>query len=239
MVSEEIALVTGGSRGIGKAICYKLAADGYKVIVHYNQSRDEAERIADDINGFAMQCDLMSMDEVTIFAQSLKDKFGEIHCIVHNAGIADEDYLEHLTEDCFDAHININLKSPVFLTQALLPLMNKGSIIFISSGCATYPTPEALSYAMSKAGIEIFAKSIFEELAPNIRVNVVAAGTTQSDMYDKNYTDEDKNWVIENNPMRGPRAPEEIANVVAFLASDKASGMTGQIIRVNGGSHVV
>lgn len=236
---KKIALVTGGSRGIGKAICYRLARDGYHVIVHYNQSRDEAEKIAKDIDGSAMECNFSSTESLPELAKFIREEFGRLDCLVHNAGIAELDSLRALTERCFDKHITINLKLPVFLTQNLLPLMDKGSLIFISSGCARQPTPDALSYAMSKAGIEIFAKSIYEELAPKIRVNVVAAGATQTDMYDKNYDARDKQWVEENNPMGRARTPEEIANVVAFLASEEASGMTGQTIHVNGGSHVV
>lgn len=237
-MTQKIALVTGGSQGIGKAICYKLAADGYKVIIHYNKSKDAAEKIAGDINGIAIQCDLSIMETTEEFGDHIINNFGEIHCLVHNAGIAEQDFLSDLTETVFDRHIAINLKAPVFLTKKLCKFIKRGSIIFISSGCATYPTPDALSYAMSKAGIEIFAKSIFQELAPNIRVNIVAAGATETAMYDRNYTDEDKKWVNDNNPMGRPRTPEEIANTVAFLASEKASGITGQRIRVNGGSHI-
>jgi 3-oxoacyl-[acyl-carrier protein] reductase len=235
---KKVALVTGGSRGIGKAICYALASDGYHVIVHYNNSKHEAEQIAKNIEGTAIQCDLSSTKNIDAFYSEITKSFKEIHCLIHNAGIADEDYLSNLTEQCFDDHININLKSPVFLTQKMKSITKDGSIIFISSGCATYPTPDALSYAISKAGIEIFAKSIYEEMAPEIRVNVVAAGATDTDMYQKNYNAADQEWVDNNNPMRGPRSPEEIANMVAFLASDKAGGVTGQVIRVNGGSHV-
>jgi len=236
---KKTALVTGGSRGIGKAICLALANDGYQVILHYVKNKDQAEKIAQDIGGIAMQCDFSEPKNTERFANDIRRDFATLDCIVHNAGIADEDYLDHITEDIFDNHININLKAPVFLTQGLKPIINSGSIIFISSGCATYPTPEALSYAISKAGIEIFAKSIFAEFAPKVRVNVVAAGATETDMYDKNYTADDKIWVSANNPMKSPRTPEEIANMVAFLASDKSSGITGQVIRVNGGSHVV
>ena len=237
-MTQKIALVTGGSRGIGKAICYKLAKDGYKVIVHYNNSKDAAETIATDIKGIAMRCDLSSIKGVENFGDKIISDFGQIHCLVHNGGIAEQDYLSGITEDIFDRHMTVNLKAPIFLTKKLCKIISRGSIIFISSGCATYPTPDALSYAMSKAGIEIFAKSIFQELAPNVRVNIVAAGATQTDMYDKNYTENDKQWVKENNPMGCPRTPEEIANTVAFLGSNDASGITGQRIRVNGGSHI-
>lgn len=238
MKSKKIALVTGGSRGIGKAICYELANNGYHVIVHYSKSEQSAKQISSDINGDITSADLANEEDINNLASFIKDKYGTIDLLINNAGIAKLDSLNELTSSDFNKTMNINLLAHVLLTQKIYPIIKSGSIIFISSGCAFDPTPDALSYAMSKAGIEIFVKSIACELAPNIRVNTVAPGCVDTDMYQENYTSDDQKWVKETNPMGCPRTIDEIAKTVSFLASDAAKGIVGQTIRVNGGSNL-
>jgi 3-oxoacyl-[acyl-carrier protein] reductase len=237
-MTKPIALVTGGSRGIGAATCKTLARDGYHVIVHYNNSADKAQALASEINGSVIQANLKHDVEIGAMIQKISQEYDEINLLVNNAGTADCESLTELTRESFFDTLQINLWAPALITQKILPILKRGSIIFTSSVCAQRKTPDALAYAGSKAGIEIIMQSIAAELAPNIRVNAVSPGTTETDMMYKNYTAEDIQWVKDVYPMRRPCEPEDIAEMIAFLASDKAKNITGEVFTVDSGSGV-
>lgn len=234
----KIALVTGGSRGIGAAICRSLARDGYKVIVHYGQSKSQAEALAKEIGGVALQADMAKDSDITAMFAEIKRQFGQVDVLVNNAGIADCDSLQEASAASFDRTMQINLWAPILCTQQAVPLMKGGNIVFISSVCATNPTPDAITYAASKAGIEAVMRSIAGELGPDVRVNAVAPSATDTDMMRKNYTAEDIASIQKKRPLRRVGSPEDIAEMVAFLVSEKARNITGQTFTVDGGKAV-
>lgn len=237
-MQKKIALVTGGSRGIGAAIVTALARDNYKVIVHYNKSKNKAEALAKKVNGIAIKSDFSKDIEINALFKKIKKDFGKLDVLVNNAGIAELDSLDALSSKSFFKTMQVNTWASLLCTQLGKKLMKKGNIVFISSICAQNPTPDALAYAISKAGINSFASSITKELAPEIRVNIIAPGATDTDIYKKNYSKKDKIWVIDTYPMARPCEPIDIAEMVSFLISDKAKNITGQIFTVDGGFSV-
>lgn len=235
---KKIALVTGGSRGIGAATCRVLSTAGYHVIVHYSHSSDQAQKLAQEISGESMQANFESDEDIHKLTDNIKKKHGRLDVLVNNAGIAECESLSELTRDSFFKTLQVNLWAHALLTKLLSPIIKSGSIVFTSSVCAQVPTADALAYAASKAGIEILVRSITAELAPNIRVNAVAPKCVDTDMMRKNYNDEDIVWVKENFPMRRPCDPEDIAEMIGFLISDKSKNITGQVVTIDAGAAV-
>lgn len=233
---KKIALVTGGSRGIGAAVCRAFNEEGYHVIVHYSQSSDKAEKLAQEISGEAMRANFERDDDIANLVSLIEKKHGRIDALVNNAGIADCESLSEITRDVFFKTMQVNLWAHVFLTKLISPLLKQGSIVFTSSVCAQLPTSDALAYAASKAGIEAIVRSISAEFAPRVRVNAVAPAATDTDMMKKNYSAEDVEWVRETFPMKRPCDPEDIADMISFLVSDKAKNITGQIFTVDAGA---
>ncbi len=235
-MSKPIALVTGGSRGIGAAICHALARDGYHVLVHYGASVDKAHGIALETGGDVVHADLTKDEDIRAMVADIQARYGTIDVLINNAGIAECEKLGDLTRDSFCRTMQINLWAPMFLTQLCVPLMTRGgSITFISSVCGQRPTQDAPSYGVSKAGIDNFMRSITSGLAPKIRVNAVAPGATDTDMMRQNCTEEDIQWLADNYPMKRPCDPADIAEMVVFLVSEKAKNITGQIFTVDAG----
>lgn len=235
-MSKPIALVTGGSRGIGAAICRALARDGYHVLVHYGASPDKARDVAAEVGGEIIHADLTKDEDIRAMVADIQARYGTIDVLVNNAGIAECEDLSSLTQDGFFRTMQINLWAPMLLTQLCVPLMTRGgSITFLSSTCAQHATPDALAYAASKAGIDIIVRSVTAELGPSVRVNAVAPAATDTDMMCANYTDEDRQWAADHNPMKRMCDPIDIAEMVAFLVSEKAKNITGQVFTVDAG----
>lgn len=233
---KKIALVTGGSRGIGAATCRVLSEAGYHVIIHYSQSSEKAQKLAEEISGEIIQANFEIDEDIQNMADSIINKYGQIDVLINNAGIADCESLSALTRDSFFKTLQVNLWSHTLLTKLLSPIIKQGSIIFTSSVCAQLPTADALAYAASKAGIEAIVRSITAELAPNVRVNAVAPTCTDTDMMKKNYTAQDVACVKETFPMRRVCVPEDIAEMIGFLISDKSKNITGQIVTIDAGA---
>lgn len=238
-MTKPVALVTGGSRGIGAATCRLLARDGYHVIVHYNNSAGPAEKIAQEIDGEALKADLNHDNQIEAMFAEIKEKHGTIKVLVNNAGIAECEPALAVSKDVFTRTMQVNVWAPIFCTQLAKEIMPQGVIVYLSSVCAQRPTPGAVAYAASKAGIEAVIMSTARPLGPNIRVNGVAPGPTETDMMAKNFTDEDRDWIKGEFPMERPCEPEDIAEMIAFLVSDKAKNITGRTITVDAGSLVM
>ena len=236
-------LVTGGSRGIGKAIALTLAGMGANVAVTYSRSADAANEVVKEIEkgggkGMALQADATDFTKAEEVISKIVEEWGSLEVLVNNAGITQDNLILRMSEENWDAVINTNLKSIFNYSKAATkPMMRArgGSIINIGSVVGISGNAGQSNYSASKAGMIGFTKSFAKELASrNIRANVVAPGYILTEMTEK--LDEKVLEAIKTEtPLGRAGNPDEIANVVAFLASDMSSYITGEVIRVDGG----
>ena len=244
MLEGKVAIVTGGSRGIGRAIAEDLAKNGAKVVVNYNSNADAANEVVAAIEtmgseAIAVQADVSDFDQAQALAKATTEKFGQIDILVNNAGTTKDTLLMMMKEDQWDDVININLKSAFNMSKAVArPMVRKkkgGRIINISSVSGITGLPGQSNYSASKAGMIGFSKALAKELGVRaITVNCIAPGFIPTDL--TSILEEDrKNWIIENTPLGRMGKPEEIAHAVTFLASDRAAFITGETLRVDGG----
>lgn len=246
MSDKRIALVTGASRGIGAAVAKRLAADGYFVLVNYNGSAQRAQEVVAQIvsagnEAVALQCDVSDFDACGELIARITADYGRLDVLVNNAGITRDGLLMRMSETDFDAVIDTNLKgafhtirhaSRQFLKQ------RSGRIINIASVSGLLGNAGQANYAASKAGVIGLTKSVARELASRqITVNAVAPGFIATEMVDA-MTDSAKAAMTDHIPFGRIGEPEEVADVVAFLASDAARYVTGQIIAVDGGMSI-
>lgn len=242
-LENKIALVTGASRGIGRQIALTLAEQGAYVIVNYNGSAEAANQVVDEIKAGgheaeAFQCTVSDFAAVEEMIKALVKKHGRIDILVNNAGITRDDLLLKMKECDFDAVINTNLKGSFNTMRHIARPMLKqkgGCIINISSVTGILGNPGQMNYCASKAGVIGMTKSMARELAGrNIRVNAVAPGFIDTEMT-RAMTDSAKEAGLAQVPLGRMGTPQDVANAVAFLASDNASYLTGQVICVDGG----
>jgi 3-oxoacyl-[acyl-carrier protein] reductase len=230
----KLALVTGASKGIGKAIAEELARAGADVVVGYRTGREEAEELASQIGGRAVHADVSSADD----ARRLVEEAGDVDVLVNNAGLTRDGLLARMPDDDWRAVIETNLSSVFYTCRAVTrPMMRKraGSIINLSSIVGVHGNFGQTNYAASKAGIIGFTKSLARELGSrNVRANVVAPGYVQTQLTDV-LPQEATKAMVDNTPLRRIAEPKEIAGAVRFLASEEASFITGDVLLVDGG----
>ncbi len=246
MKMTKSALVTGASRGIGRSIAIQLAEEGYNVAVNYAGNKEKAEAVVEEIKAkgvesFAIQANVADGDEVKAMIKEVVSQFGSVDVLVNNAGITRDNLLMRMKEQEWDDVIDTNLKGVFNCIQKVTPQMlrqKSGSIINLSSVVGAVGNPGQANYVATKAGVIGLTKSVAKELASrNITVNAVAPGFIVSDMTDA-LSDELKDKMLEQIPLAKFGEDADIANTVAFLASEKAKYITGQTIHVNGGMHM-
>lgn len=242
-LKNKIAVITGGSRGIGKEIAKKLAYNGANIVINYTSKEEEALKTKEEIENLGVKCivikcDVSKSEEVNEMINKTIKEFGRVDILVNNAGITKDNLLMKMKEEDFDKVIDINLKGVFNCTKAVTrPMMkNKyGKIINISSVVGVIGNVGQANYCASKAGVIGFTKSTARELASrNININAVAPGFIDTDMT-KVLSDDIKNSMLSTIPKKEFGKPEDIANAVVFLASDMSSYITGQVINVDGG----
>ena len=228
------ALVTGASRGIGKAIAAELAAAGASVVLGYRTGREEAEALATDLGGRAIQADVSSAEE----AKRLVEEAGELDILVNNAGLTRDGVLARMSDDDWRTVLETNLSSVFYTCRAVTrPMMKKraGAIVNVSSIVGVHGNWGQTNYAASKAGIIGFTKSLARELGSrNVRANVVAPGYVKTQLTDV-LPEEATGAMLGNTPLGRLGEPEDVAGAVRFLCSDAASYITGEVLLVDGG----
>ncbi|MFV8827115.1 3-oxoacyl-[acyl-carrier-protein] reductase [Alkalihalobacterium sp. APHAB7] len=246
MLNGKVALVTGASRGIGKAIALELAQNGAKVAVNYAGSKDKAEAVVSEIvasggEAFAIQADVADSDAVQSMVKEVISTYGSLDILVNNAGITRDTLVMRMKDEDWDAVLNTNLKGVFLCAKAVTRQMMKqrsGRIINISSVVGVLGNAGQANYVAAKAGVIGLTKSLARELANrNITVNAVAPGFIETDMTDQ-LTEEIKESMLNQIPLSKLGQPQEIARVVRFLASEDSSYMTGQTLHVDGGMYM-
>ncbi len=239
----KVAIVTGGSRGIGAAISRRLAGDGAIVIVGYSQNLEAAKRVVAEIEqaggeAEAISADVSDLAQVRRLFTETMQGFGRLDILINNAGVGEFRPLEAVDEDHYIRLFGVNVRGLLFATQEASNLFGPegGRIINITSGAAQSAPPGGSVYSASKAAVEAMTKSHAAELGPrNITVNAVAPGLTMTDMLDANIPKAVQQAMVEHTALRRLGTPNDIADVVAFLASHEGRWITGQIVGANGG----
>ena len=243
MEERKVAFITGGSRGIGKQVALKFAKNGYNIVINYVSDNTDIKGLQEEfekenVEILLVKADVTKKEEIQNLVKTAIEKFGHIDVLVNNAGITRDGLLMRMKEEDFDKVIEINLKGTFLVTKEVIPYMMKkreGSIINISSVVGVVGNAGQSNYAASKAGMIGFTKSVAKELASrNIRANCVAPGFIKTDMTDV-LSEEVKENIHNQIPLRRMGEPEEVANLVYFLGSEESKYITGQVVHVDGG----
>ncbi|EJT5934163.1 3-oxoacyl-[acyl-carrier-protein] reductase [Clostridium perfringens] len=243
MLKDKVAIVTGGTRGIGRAIALKLADHGANIVINYRNSDKEAEELKAILEGkgvkvLTVKCDISNFEDSKNLMYKCKEVFGKIDILVNNAGITKDTLIMRMKEEDFDNVIDVNLKgtfncakhaSAIMLKQRFGKIINMTSVVGIAGNAGQ------VNYAASKAGVIGLTKSLAKELGSRgITVNAVAPGFINTDMT-ASLSEKVKEEASKNIPLKRLGDPEDVANLVGFLASDAANYITGQVINVDGG----
>ena len=240
---EKIALVTGSSRGIGRAIATELAHQGYAVCINYRVHKDCADDLvekltAEGCRAMAVQADVADRAQVNEMVKKVEESFGPVSLLVNNAGVAGQALFQDITDELWHRYFAVNVDGSFHTIQAVLPHMlheHEGCIVNISSMWGLRGASCEVTYSATKAALIGFTRSLAAELAPtHIRVNCVAPGVIKTDMLDA-LPDGVLPQLAEETPLRRIGVPEDIAHAVAYLADEKASFVTGQVLTVDGG----
>lgn len=242
-MEKKVALITGGSRGIGKAIAEEFAINGYDLIINYVSDNTDLEKLGKDFSKLGadtlfIKTDVTNFESCENMVKMGVEKFGKIDVLVNNAGITKDGLIMRMKEEDFDKVININLKGTFNVTRNVVPIMIKqkyGRIVNISSVVGVVGNAGQCNYSASKAGIIGFTKSLAKELASrNIQANAVAPGFIATDMTEV-LSDTVKENINAQIPLKRMGTAKEVAKVVYFLSSESSSYITGQVINVDGG----
>jgi 3-oxoacyl-[acyl-carrier protein] reductase len=234
----KVALVTGGSRGIGAAISRELARAGAKVAVNYRAGEEAADEVAGEIGGLAIQADVSNPEEVKALIERVEGELGDIDAVVNNAGITRDTLIARMTDDDWETVIDTNLRGTFNTCRAVSRKMLRrraGSIVNLSSVVGLHGNPGQANYAASKAGIIGLTKALARELgARGVRVNAIAPGYISTELTDV-LPEEARGLILQNTPLGRLGEPEDVAGAVRFLCSDEAAFITGEVLLVDGG----
>jgi 3-oxoacyl-[acyl-carrier protein] reductase len=241
-LDRRVAVVTGGAQGIGAAIAQRLASEGASIAVvdlHLTQAQTQAARLRElGVTSTAFEVDVANTDQVAQVVTAIAEQFGRIDILVNNAGITRDALIIRMSERDWDAVLDVNLKGVFNFTKAVARGMMKqrsGTIVNVSSVVGLHGNAGQMNYAASKAGVIGATKSAAKELAPrNIRVNAVAPGYIQTAMTDA-LDEKTRTVLLGAIPAERLGTPDDVANAVLFLVSDRASYVTGEVLRVDGG----
>ncbi len=243
MSERKVALITGATRGIGKEIALELAKNGFDIAVNYRSMQDDMEDLKKEIEANNVRCEFVGADVANFeqcenMVKETIEKYGEIDVLVNNAGITKDGLIMRMKKEDFEAVIDINLVGTFNVTRNVIPYMIKqksGRIINVSSVVGVAGNAGQTNYSASKAGVIGFTKSLAKEVASrNILVNAIAPGFIDTDMT-KVLSDNVKEGINAQIPLKRMGTPNEVAKVVKFLASEDSSYITGQVINVDGG----
>lgn len=242
-MNKKIALVTGASRGIGRAICVELARMDYDIIVNYHNSEKSALHTCDLIRALGCQsmvyrADVTQRDQVKEMLQAAMESFGQVDVLVNNAGLLDQKPFFDIDDREWQTLIDVNLNSAFICTQeAALRMSDGGCIVNVSSIGGQIGGPKAPHYAAAKGALLTFTKSSARLLAPRIRVNAVAPGFIRTDMFEhiREKSGQLEGEIVESIPMQRLGEPEDVAAAVGFLVSPRAGYITGHTLNINGG----
>lgn len=245
MLKGKCAVITGSTRGIGKAIAIKYASLGCNIVINYKSENDEvnARELSDEIcklgvDTLIVKANVGDFEEAKNLVEKAKEKFGKVDILVNNAGITKDNLILRMNESDFDNIINVNLKGSFNCLKAVTPIMLKqkyGKIINMASVVGVIGNPGQVNYCASKAGVIGMTKSLAKELGgKNINVNAIAPGFIDTDMT-RILSEEQKKNILSQVPLKRLGLVSDIANVAAFLASEDSDYITGQVIHVDGG----
>ncbi|MCZ8528401.1 pteridine reductase [Alteromonas sp. PRIM-21] len=238
-VAFPVAMITGAAKRIGAAMACKLHNEGYRIIIHYGHSKDDAFALAEKLNSqrpdsaACLQANLCNSDEVKALGKKALDVWGQLDVLVNNASSFYPTPVGDISEDDWDSLVGSNVKGPLFLSQALAPALeaNKGCIINMVDMHIDRPLPSHSVYLIAKSGLASLTQSLAIDLAPNVRVNGIAPGAIL--WPEREMDDAEKDKLLSSIPLGELGTPEDIANTLSFLVS--AAYITGQIIYVDGG----
>ncbi|QDS69548.1 hypothetical protein FKW77_007798 [Venturia effusa] len=240
-LSGKVALITGGTKGIGKATALKFVAEGAVVVVNYGRDAAAAKALVEEVGAdkvLAVQGDAGKISDIEKIVAAAIEKFGKLDIVMANAGIMPMKDLEHITEDDYERVMTLNVKGPLFLAQKAVPHMAPGSsLILVSTTLAVASTvaPGYLPYLASKGAIEQMTRVLAKDLGTkSIRVNAIAPGPTGTDLFLEGKPEQMIQGIAKASPFNKLGLPEEIADVAAFVAGDASRWLSGQIVRVNG-----
>ncbi len=243
MLKGKCAVITGASRGIGKAIAIKFAKQGANIVINYRNNEEEALKVKEELDSLGsdtliVKADISDIKEAEHLIKEAKNQFGKIDILVNNAGITKDNLLIRMKEEDFDSVIKVNLKGAFNCLKAVTPIMLKqksGKIVNMSSVVGVVGNPGQINYCASKAGLIGMTKSLAREIGSRgITVNAIAPGFIDTDMTRVLNEDQKKNILLQV-PLNRFGSVEDIANTALFLSSDSSNYITGQVIHVDGG----